>query len=74
MTAELINVAKISYNITRANLYMLRFENSPVVQMDGKVSGAPLQHKIYLDLTQIKTPTEWYGGLEKKGNRYLQSC
>lgn len=40
MIVELLNFAKISYNIIRANLYMQRFENLPGIQMDGKVSAA----------------------------------
>lgn len=44
---------------------MQRFENSPGIQIDGKVFAASLQHKISMVLTQL-TQAECYGGLKKE--------
>lgn len=49
-------------------MYIERFENSPGIHMDGKVSAASLQHKIFMVLTQLKIPrVVWrLGGKEIK--------
>lgn len=66
MTVELLKVAKRSYDIARANLYVQRFENTLGIQMDGKVSTVSVQHKIYVVFNTAKATSRVGWGLKKK--------